>query len=204
MTKEINLLETKEKQIKESPYQPSIRTGTIILILVYILVTAGVLFLNFYFSQKEKGVQEKITQKKEEIKDQAKVEGLHLMVKDRLEALAWIFRKEKDAIGISEAMRRTRELASSRMEILSIGISDFGNTAILSGSVQQVTDLIAFFDRLDEAEKKGFGFKSIHVSGLTRSAQKIRFDLTLTYGNGYKSASRERQSDYANLPVSGE
>lgn len=203
MTKGINLLKTKEKQIKELPYQPLIRTGTIILILVYILVASGIVFLNVYFSQKEKDIQEKIAQRKEEIKGQTRVEALHLLVKSRLEALVWIFRKEKGKIGMHEATQRVRELASDRVEIRSVKISDFGNKVVLSGTVLQVTDLIAFFDRLDEVEKGGIGFESIYVSGLTRSGEDIRFGLTLTYSNGDKSASQRRQSDYANLPVSG-
>lgn len=183
MRKEINLLKSKEKSAKSWRYQPLVRTWTTILILGYIVLTIVILAINFFLSRQEAEIQAKIAQKEQGIKEQARVEALHVMVKSRLEALTWIFKGEKGKIGLDEALRRVRELTGERVEIKNIEVGNFGNSVVLSGSVLQVTDLIVFFDQLDSIEAGGIEFEGIYVSGLRKSREGYQFGLTLTYSS---------------------
>jgi hypothetical protein len=179
MKKSINLLEASKKPGEKPEYQSFIQVGTIILIIVYILVILGTFSFYFFLSSKERRTAEAIVQKEKEIQRKTKIESLQLTVKTRLKGLIWIFDKEEGKIGISDSLRRLKNLSGEKVTISSVEISRFGNSAVLSGSVPQVTDLINFFAKLIKTKQEAGGFDDLSVSSLTKGEKEYRFSIAL-------------------------
>ncbi|MBN1263272.1 MAG: hypothetical protein JW991_02855 [Candidatus Pacebacteria bacterium] len=179
MKKEINLLKSKQEKESDSGLIPLVKSLSLVLILVYVLSLIGIYSFGFYVSQKEKEILIEIDQKERQIKKAARLESLQLTVKSRLNALAWVFGKEKKAVGLVEAWRRLGNVAADKVTLASVVIDNFGETVSLRGSAERMIDLIDFFQRVKESSGEKDGFNDLLLTSLTKGNEGYKFNLEL-------------------------
>ena len=176
---DINLLvAAKEPEIGVQVY-PVVKVAVILLIIVYILIVIVVFSFYFIFSQREKRITREIKSKEIEIGRFVKDESLQLAVKSRLDALSWIFGKEKDKVGCADAIQRIKNLTDDKVTINSLEITDFGSSVTLAASASKITDLISFLIDLVRVEGKDSGFDNLAVSSLSKNEQGYNFNINL-------------------------
>lgn len=163
MTQGINFLKPKQATDLLFSYQAArLKVGSIILLIVYCLVTAATTAFSINLGQNQKRIASEIQVKKSRVEEMKKIESLQTILKQRLTSLVEF--KKTDTLSYSKIIKAILEMTLSGVMINSATISEEG-LVVLEGNAFSSSILKNFLDRLIAEDSM---FSTVTLSSLVR------------------------------------
>lgn len=165
MAEGINLLISEEKApFRESQSVRLVKAGSVVLLILYFLVSLGVFSFWLYVRKEFQRVNQEMTVKRQRIADLEKIESLQVLLKQRLSSLkAFSVEKPLDYKGL---LVYFTQLSSAEIAFKDIAISRNGEV-VLSGEATNGHILADFLDQISGEKGKNL-FTRIVLSSVSR------------------------------------
>jgi len=175
MKKNINLLQTKEKiSEREIRLRRFLQVGSSLLLVFYITIVGALFSFRLIQDRESRLVGEKINRTESVIKSLKKTESLQITLKERLKALAALFKEGE--IDYKDILVFLEDLTPTGVAFESIGFNKEGEIDI-TGSAENSLVLGEFLTNLAEPGKE---LKNIVLSSLRLVPEgKYEFNLKL-------------------------